>query len=150
MNCTGSFPSSRRAASPAVDSRTKITSLERTGVFMSASWPLTVIIAASPTDSLSQPDTLYRDTSYQLIRGYYGARLYREDLQAVADSAVYITHDSIMKLYGHPIAWSDNQQISADHIDVYMKDSTVDYAHGVGNCIAIQQQTLKYYNQMAG
>ena len=110
----------------------------------------TVIIAASPTDSLSQPDTLYRDTSYQLIRGYYGARLYREDLQAVADSAVYITHDSIMKLYGHPIAWSDNQQISADHIDVYMKDSTVDYAHGVGNCIAIQQQTLKYYNQMAG
>ena len=95
-------------------------------------------------------DTMGIDTSYRIIRGYYGARVYREDMQSVADSAVYNSRDSIMALFGHPIAWSDNQQISADHIDIYMKDSTVDYAHGIGNCIAIQQQTPRYYNQMSG
>lgn len=95
-------------------------------------------------------DTLGRDTSYRIIRGYYGARVYREDMQSIADSVVYNSRDSIMMLFGHPISWSDNQQISADHIDIYFKDSTVDYAHGIGNCIAIQQQTPRYFNQMAG
>lgn len=106
-------------------------------------------------DTLFMEEILYKDTagmdtSYHIIRGYYGARVYREDMQSVADSAVYNSRDSIMSLFGHPISWSDNQQISADHIDIYMKDSTVDYAHGIGNCIAIQQQTPRYYNQMAG
>ena len=77
-------------------------------------------------------DTAFVDSSYNLIRAYYGARVYRDDMQAVCDSAVYNTRDSIMALFGKPICWSDNQQISAKHIDIYFKDSTVDYAHGIG------------------
>lgn len=107
------------------------------------------LLLASP-DTLVQFDTVLVDTSYRQIRGYYGARVYREDMQAVCDSAVYNSRDSIMMLFGKPICWSDNQQISAKHIDIYFKDSTVDYAHGIGDCIAIQQQTPRYYNQMAG
>jgi len=99
------------------------------------------------TDSISP---ILLDTSYRQIRAYHGARVYREDMQAVADSAVYNSRDSIMSLFGKPVCWSDNQQIAADHIDIYMKNDSVDYAHGVGNCIAIQQQTPKYFNQMAG
>ena len=104
----------------------------------------------SPQPSSFSLQPVLRDSSYRQIRGYYGARVYREDMQAVADSAVYNSRDSIMSLFGKPIAWSDNQQIAAKHIDIYMKDSTVDYAHGIGDCIAIQQQTPKYFNQMAG
>ena len=108
----------------------------------------TILLAS--LDTLSQFDTVLVDTSYRQIRGYYGARVYREDMQAVCDSAIYNSRDSIMMLFGKPICWSDNQQIAAKHIDIYFKDSTVDYAHGIGDCIAIQQQTPKYYNQMAG
>ena len=112
-------------------------------------------VSQSAPDSVipSVPDSItpvLRDSSYRQIRGFYGTRVYREDMQAVADSAVYNSRDSIMSLFGKPILWSDNQQIAAKHIDIYMKDSTVDYAHGIGDCIAIQQQTPKYYNQMAG
>ena len=102
------------------------------------------------SDPMATPDTTFRDSSYRLIRGFYGARVYREDMQAVADSVVYNSRDSIMSLFGKPVAWSDNQQISALHIDIFFRDSTVDYAHGVGECIAIQQQTPRYFNQMAG
>lgn len=108
----------------------------------------TILLASS--DTLVAFDTVLVDTSYQQIRGYYGARVYREDMQAVCDSAIYNSRDSIMMLFGKPICWSDNQQISAKHIDIYFKDSTVDYAHGIGDCIAIQQQTPRYFNQMAG
>lgn len=96
------------------------------------------------------PDTIWVDTAYRQIRAFYGVRMYREDMQAVADSSIYNSRDSIMSLFGKPIAWSDNQQIAADLIDIYFRDSTIDYAHGQGNCIAIQQQTGKYYNQLAG
>lgn len=116
------------------------------------------VIQPNPKDSMQMdtlmvwqaPDTIWVDTAYRQIRAFYGVRMYREDMQAVADSSIYNSRDSIMSLFGSPIAWSDNQQIAADHIDIYFRDSTVDYAHGQGNCIAIQQQTSKYYNQMAG
>lgn len=104
-------------------------------------------------DSIMQwqaPDTLVQDTSYRQVRAFHRVRTYKSDLQAVCDSLVYNNRDSIMTLYYLPVAWSDNQQISADLITVYMKDGTVDYAHGEGNAIAIQQDEQTQFNQLSG
>lgn len=96
------------------------------------------------------PDTVQVDTAYRQVRAYYSVRLYRKDLQAVADSLVMNGRDSIMILYHDPIAWSDGQQVSADLITVYTKNSEVDYVHGVGNAIAIQQKAPRFFNQLSG
>lgn len=96
------------------------------------------------------PDTIWMDTSYQQIRARHGVRIYREDMQAVCDSSRYNTRDSIMNLYGTPVMWSDNQQVSADVIDVYMKDDDVDYIHGTGKSMIIQMKHPIYYNQLSG
>lgn len=96
------------------------------------------------------PDTVWADTSYQLIRARHGVRIYREDMQAVCDSSTYNTRDSIMSLYGTPVMWSDNQQVSADFIEVFMKDEDVDYIHGVENAMIIQMKHPIYYNQLSG
>ncbi len=96
------------------------------------------------------PDTLRIDTTYRQVRAYYGVRVYRKDMQAVCDSLHYNGRDSIASLYKDPVAWSDNQQISADSIHVYIKNGAVDYAHGIGAAIAIQQETLTKFNQLSG
>jgi len=96
------------------------------------------------------PDTIWIDTTYNQIRAFHSVRFYRDDMQAVCDSAVYNSRDSIMALYGKPIAWSDEQQVSAEHIDIYMKDRVVDYAHGTGTAMAVQQKHIKYFNQLSG
>lgn len=96
------------------------------------------------------PDTLWFDTTYRQIRAYYGVRIYREDMQAVSDSCIYNGRDSILSMSGKPIAWSDDQQVSAEHIDIYMKNQSVDYAHGIDNAMAVQQEHPLYYNQMTG
>lgn len=96
------------------------------------------------------PDTLWQDTAYRQIRAFYGVRLFRDDMQAVCDSAVYNGRDSIMLLYGKPVAWSDNQQVSAEHIDIYMKNKAVDYAHGTGSALAVEQKHPVCYNQLSG
>ncbi len=96
------------------------------------------------------PDTIIIDTTFRQVRAYYGVRVYREDMQAVCDSLHYNGRDSIISLYKEPVAWSDNQQVSADSIHIYIKDGTVDYAHGIGAALAVQQETLTKYNQLSG
>lgn len=97
-----------------------------------------------------RPDTIWMDTNYQQIRARHGVRIYQEDMQAVCDSSAYNTRDSIMSLYGTPVMWSDNQQVSANFIEVFMKDDDVDYVHGVGSAMIIQMKHPIYYNQLSG
>lgn len=96
------------------------------------------------------PDTLWQETSYQQMRAFYGVRVYRSDMQAICDSMTYNSRDSVMILYRHPICWSDENQISADSMKIYMKNGTVDYAHGVGNALAVKQESFREFDQMAG
>ena len=96
------------------------------------------------------PDTIWSDTTYQQLRAFRNVRIYREDIQAVCDSARYHGRDSLITLYGLPICWSDESQISADQIDIYIKNEDVDYLYGQGNAIAIMQEGMTEFNQMAG
>lgn len=96
------------------------------------------------------PDTIWTDTTYQQLRAFYNVRIYREDLQAVCDSARYHGRDSLITLFGLPICWNEGNQISADQIDIYIKDGDVDYLYGQGNALAIKQEGVAEFNQMAG
>ncbi len=99
---------------------------------------------------LAGEDTLRIDTSYRRMRAFHHVRLFRQDMQAVCDSADYIGRDSVMTLYTHPVCWSDSNQISADTIRIYMRDGKVDYAHGIGNALTVKRETTTFFDQMAG
>ena len=102
------------------------------------------------TEELALSDTLPKDSTYQRVRAYRNVRIYRDDMQGVCDSAVYLGNDSIGKMYGQPVCWNDNNQVAADSILIYFKNEEVDYAHGIGSAICIQQHDLLHYNQMSG
>ncbi len=113
--------------------------------------PLVVALDSTRRDSIAMtPDTLWKDTSYQRVRAYYGVRVYRQDMQMVCDSLVYVSRDSVMSLCGGPICWSDENQVSADSMFVYMRNGGVDYAHGIGNALAVKQEDVDKFDQMAG
>lgn len=100
-------------------------------------------------DTLS--DTIHtRDTACRAIRAYYNVRLFNKDYQMACDSMYYSNLDSIALLLGDPICWSDSQQVSADTIRVYMKNETVDYAHGIGHAIMIKHEAASFFDQMQG
>lgn len=96
------------------------------------------------------PDTIWKDTTYQQLRAFWHVRIYRNDIQAVCDSARYHGKDSVLTLYGLPICWNENNQLSADLINIYIKNQTVDYMHGIGNGLMVKQDGQNEYNQMAG
>ena len=102
------------------------------------------------TEELALSDSLPKDSTFRRVRAHHNVRIYRDDMQAVCDSAVYLGNDSIGKMYGNPVCWSDNNQVSADSIYIYFRNEEVDYAHGMGSAICIQQHDLMHFNQMSG
>jgi lipopolysaccharide export system protein LptA len=102
------------------------------------------------TEEMHYTDSARMDSTYHRVRAYYGVRVFRDDMQMVCDSLVYLGSDSILLLYSKPICWSENQQISADSMQVYIKNGTVDHAVGVSRSICVMHDTLDVFNQMSG
>ena len=101
----------------------------------------------------SQKDTLYMhadtfkiftfnintDSVYRKIHAYNKVRAYRVDAQAVCDSLVYNSKDSCMTMYKDPILWNQNQQLLGEEIYIFMKDSTINKVHVLGQALSVEQ-----------
>jgi lipopolysaccharide export system protein LptA len=112
----------------------------------------------------SQKDTLYvhadtmklftfhinTDSVYRKMHAYHKVRAFRVDMQAVCDSLVLNSKDSSMVMYKDPIVWSDNRQLLGEVINVFMNDSTIRFAHIVGQALSIEQmKDSVHFNQIA-
>ena len=90
------------------------------------------------------------DSVYRKIHAYNHVRAYRIDVQAVCDSLVYNSKDSCMTMFRDPIVWNGNQQLLGEEIKVFMKDSTVNRAHVIGQALSVEQMSdTIHYNQIS-
>ena len=90
------------------------------------------------------------DSVYRKIHAYNHVRAYRIDVQDVCDSLVYNSKDSCMTMYRDPIVWNGNQQLLGEEIKVFMKDSTVNRAHVIGQALSVEQMPdTIHYNQIS-
>ena len=90
------------------------------------------------------------DSAYRKIHAYNKVRAYRVDVQAVCDSLVYNSKDSCLTMYRDPIVWNNSQQLLGEEIRVYMKDSTINRAHVVGQALSVEQLPDSVnYNQVS-
>ncbi|MBP3726371.1 MAG: hypothetical protein J6I60_04060 [Bacteroidaceae bacterium] len=90
------------------------------------------------------------DSMFREVYVYHHARVYRSDVQAVADSISYNTRDSLLTLLRDPIVWSDNRQIVGEKIDVILADSTVRRVDVLRQALSIEQMDdRQHYNQVA-
>ncbi len=90
------------------------------------------------------------DSVYRVIHAYNKVRAYRTDVQAVCDSLVYNSQDSCMTMYKDPIVWNLNQQLFGELIKVYMRDSTIDWTHVIGQAFSAEQMPDSvHFNQVS-
>lgn len=97
-------------------------------------------------------DTLLgqQDSIYDTFRAFYNVRTYRTDLQGLCDSAFYSTRDSVLQLFGNPILWANNQQISGQQIRLYTKNQQADYMEVEGLALLASKEDSSLYNQSSG
>ena len=89
------------------------------------------------------------DSVYRKVHAYSKVRAFRNDVQAVCDSLVFNSQDSCMTMYRDPIVWNGNRQLLGERIKVFMNDSTIRFAHVIGQALSIEQMPDKeHYNQV--
>ena len=95
-------------------------------------------------------DSLRADTAYRVVKAFRGVRIYRSDAQAVCDSLVTNSVDSIVHLYISPVMWNNQNQIAATTVDLYSKNQQLTRAEFLGDPIMVAEIDTTYYNQVAG
>ena len=119
-----------------------------------------LLIEYSAGDSLFMHADTFRLVSYfneardsvieRRMHGFNKVRAFRPDMQMVADSMVFTTADSSLTLFYDPILWNEGQQILGEKIVFYMNDSTIDWAHVIGQALFIQRDDTTHFNQIGG
>lgn len=87
---------------------------------------------------------------HRKLFAYYGVRIFKSDLQGVCDSMVYSIEDSTIRLRGAPVLWSEDNQMTADIIDLHTKDNKIDYIFLEHNAFVISEVDSIRYNQIKG
>jgi lipopolysaccharide export system protein LptA len=63
---------------------------------------------------LSEVDT----TGTKYIKAFHGVRIFKSNLQGKCDSMSYSLADSVIRLYDEPVIWSEENQITAEYIEI--------------------------------
>lgn len=102
-------------------------------------------------------DTLFSRTldttgvdSSRTLSAYRDARFYKSDFQGVCDSMVYTSADSLFRLFGNPLLWSDSTQFKADTMRIQLANGEIDRVYLIRDAIIINQTHPQFFNQIKG
>ena len=112
----------------------------------------------------SQQDTMYAhadtfkvftynidtDSTYRIVHAYYHLRAFRRDVQAVCDSMVYDSRDSILFMYRDPILWQEGQQQLGEEIRIFFNNRNIDSVQVLRQALSVEKIDDVHYNQVAG
>src|SRR5690606_4178573 len=64
------------------------------------------------------------DPAKKRILAYNNVKIFKTDLQGLADSLVYRTSDSTIYFYNDPVLWTEGNQLTADSITMLIENNT--------------------------
>lgn len=112
------------------------------------------VIEFSDADSMFiTSDTIFYDASEEdntKLKAYYNVQSWQIDFQSLCDSLYYNSKDSTAQMFGSPILWNDNNQITGETIKMYTKDETIDKIDIIGNAFIYSKDDTLAINQVSG
>lgn len=101
-------------------------------------------------------DKLGRDSAFMIPKDFHvakaigKARFFNKDAQGVADTMIYVQHDSMMYMLRKPLVWSGERQVMGNRIDLHLNDSTVDWTYLPESGILGEHVDEDFYQQLSG
>ena len=86
----------------------------------------------------------------RLIKGFYRVKIFREDLQGKCDSLVYSDADSVFHLFGEPVLWSEENQLTAEKIELYTLNRQPDRLEMINSAFIVSREDSLRFNQIKG
>ena len=107
----------------------------------------TMYVHADTLHSMQNPDM---EEQSRILKAFYKVKIFRTDLQVMCDSLVYVEADSAFDFYGEPVIWSDENQLTASHIRIYMVDQQLERMELKGVAFVASQKDSVSFDQMRG
>jgi lipopolysaccharide export system protein LptA len=89
-------------------------------------------------------------TKNRRLLAYNHVKMYRNVFQAKCDSLVYNLVDSIIYFHYNPILWAKNSQMTADSINITLRNNQIDKMNLNVKAFIVSQDTIKNFNQVKG
>jgi lipopolysaccharide export system protein LptA len=88
----------------------------------------------------------------RIIMAFHNAKIFKSDLQAVADSIFYSNSDSTVRCYTHPMVWTEGSQLSGDTINLILKNKKIDKMDMFPNAfiVNVEKTDSTHFNQVGG
>ncbi len=86
----------------------------------------------------------------KFLFAYYKVKLYRFDVQGMCDSLAYCVQDSVMKMFVEPILWSEKNQLTAEYMEMEMKNNKINSMNLYRDALVVEQDDSTNFNQIKG
>ncbi|MBS1753334.1 MAG: LPS export ABC transporter periplasmic protein LptC [Ferruginibacter sp.] len=90
------------------------------------------------------------DSSIRYFLGFHNVRIFNDSLQAVSDSLHYSTLDSTFKLFGQPVVWNQQSQITGDTLYMFTQNQKPKRLYVFNDGMIVNRTKEGLYNQIAG
>ncbi len=91
-----------------------------------------------------------KDLKKKRLLAYHTVKIFKKDMQGIADSLAYVSFDSTLYFYRDPVLWNDENQMTADSIHMLLKNKQIYRIYMVSNSFVVSIDSLKDYNQIKG
>ena len=108
----------------------------------------TTTLRADTLRAIPQADTA--GVNHRLLKAYYGCTIFSREMQGRCDSLAYSFIDSVIRLYDDPIVWSRENQLTADSISLYTRDSKADHMELFNNAFVVSSVDSTRFDQISG
>ena len=88
--------------------------------------------------------------SVRRILAYPDIRIFKMNVQGIADSSAYFLADSIIMLYQNPVLWTAENQVLSDTMAIHLNDSSIEKMDLKRNAFLITQDSVQNFNQIKG
>ncbi|MEP1925352.1 MAG: OstA-like protein [Ekhidna sp.] len=88
--------------------------------------------------------------SAKRILAYHNVRIWKNNLQGLADSTSYFLKDSLLYFYSDPIFWNLNNQLEGDTIVMEVTEKEIKNMSLLQSAFLATEDTIQNYNQIKG
>jgi lipopolysaccharide export system protein LptA len=99
------------------------------------------------------PKVVLNDTAHvRIIYAFHKAKIFKSDLQAIADSIFYSNSDSTIRCYTKPMVWTEGSQLSGDTINIHLRNKKLDKMDMFPNAFIVNVDKIDstHFNQVGG
>lgn len=84
------------------------------------------------------------------LLAYHTVKIFKDNMQGVADSLAYVASDSTLFFYHDPVLWTDDNQMTSDSIHMLLKNKQIYRIYMLSNSFVVSRDSLRNYNQIKG